>query len=651
MLACRRSSVLAIVLSSLSAGPLLAQEERQEPPQEEQVAQAQDSIANQQARNCDLTWRPTSNETTGTRVREMGEAFTIYVSGGMIWTCGTATMEADSAVKYDLAGRVELFGNVKYRDSIRTLDSETLTYFEIADLIVAEGDVHLRRLSSGSTLDGPRIQFLRAVTGVDQATIATGRPHMVLYPSEDGTGTPFEVDADSTVFVGEQEARVFGNVDVARPDLKAGADSAYLQMDDGSGVMYGEPWLEGEDFDLSGDTIRIAFDEGSLQSVNSIGHAEAAGESFEVLSEEILVHVEDEDVSDVWAFGAGRSMALSGDQRLYGDSLRFVMTASELDSIISVGRAAAVQVQQGETMDLPLLPLDSLAREPEARADSSATIGPGAPPDSAAAAEEPEMPPDSAAAAADPGPPPAQADRIPEPRLEVSDQANWVAGDTLYAIFERPEDPAVADSTAPAVPVSVTDSIAESITSVAPADSTSDAKLERIRVAGNARSFYATIRDTISTSRASRNYLLGSAIEVVFKDGEPERVFGEMAIGVYLDPMEASAGMLDPGASAAPEREVPDLPVTPPPGGPPVVSDSTAADSVSVPPSPADTVRADSVTADSTRRATAGTSNDAVAAPVATAHNPSSKAGAEEKLARGVIRGRRRDRGRVKGRQ
>ena len=308
---------------------------------------------------------------------------------------------------------------------------------------------------------------------------------------------------------------------------------------------------------------------------------------------------------------------------------------------INTAISAIMELVNAAFRYLETVPDSAAAVDLETAPDSVAAVEAGleagleSPPDSFMEAGF-ESPPDSGSVAVE------QDSRIPEPRLEVSDRANWVAGDTLYAIFLRPEDPAVQDSTAPAVPLSVTDSIAQSVTPAPPADSTSDAKLERIRVAGNARSFYATVRDTTTSSRASRNYLLGSVIEVVFKDGDPERVFGEKAIGVYLDPMEASAGALNP---AEPARFVPDEPMA---GEQPVVSDSTRADSVIVEPPPADTVRADSASAVSTGGKAGSLSIHSVGVPVGI-RNPEMMAQATVP-GRGSLRGRCRESSRVQGR-
>jgi hypothetical protein len=592
--------------------------------------------------NCTLIWEPTTADTRSVSLREGQDAYVTHVSGGMLWTCGTATMLADSAVKYDLARRVDLIGSVRYRDTIRTLESGFLTYFELDDRVVATDSVHLTRLGDGSTLTGPRVEFLRAITGVDAETIATGRPHMVLYPEGDDPGPPFDVDADRTIFAGEEEARAFGDVIITRPDLHAESDSATFRVPDGTGMLYGSPWVEAENITLRGDTIRTHFEENVLRNVGAIGQAHAQGESFEVRSEQIDVAVEDEEVDAVWAHGDGLAEAISGDQHLYGDSLRFAMFEGQLDTINAVGRAAAIQgqgparfdqeaaadsgIESGEDPPAELgAQLDPVvadtARAPDPAAEDSVRLPDPVVADTARApdpaAEDSVRLPDPVVADTARAPDPAAEDsvRLPDPitadtigvagqpspepaeeappeegtgaqtapstargeadesvsqqaaadttsdaeskrpddgprlQLPTDDDSNWVTGDTLYAIFERepraaepsPPDsvmfgPTLSDSgiTVPAA--------ADSAAAVADPDSAANPVLEQLIVIGNARSLYAQVRDTTASAGPSRNYMIGLRIDIFFRDGEPERVEGIDAIGLYLEPLEPTEG-------------------------------------------------------------------------------------------------------------
>ncbi|MCG8468095.1 MAG: hypothetical protein MJB57_07765 [Gemmatimonadetes bacterium] len=596
--------------------------------------------------NCTLTWASLTPETFGTAVRDGPTAHTTYVSGRMLWTCGTATMEADSAVKYDRLRRVDLIGNVSYQDSIRTLRSRLLTYFEIDDLVVADDDVVLVRLVDGSRLTGPHVEFLRAVTGVDEQTTATGRPHMTFYPeSEDDAESqePFEIDADRAHFAGEDEARFHGDVVLERSDIRAEADSAYLTRHDGVGVMWGDPWFEAEEVRLEGDTIRFRSEDEELREVHAEGSGFASGEQFEIRSELIDIALEAEEIEEVWSHGEGISEALSGAHLLYGDSLRFVMRRSEIDTVYAVGDAVGIQGDSTAAADglrgVPTPdpsaapnPIDPTAMGPES--DSTIVEGDDAASDTAGVAPpatEPIAPgdpvegppggepaaliesvlasvevPDSSVALGRPGierdddpSPGSDASGHAGPPLSVDGDTNWARGDTLIAVFERPEeigadslatgDPSMpgaelpvesdtlvavagttvagpenppivsaAASTEPAreaddIPLPPVGELVDVTPNATPAaDSTSDPIMEIMTALGNASAFFRQVRDSSATERPSRGYMIGDTIHLFFEEGEPANVRGINAIGIYLEPEEAVEGAspVDPAASA-----------------------------------------------------------------------------------------------------
>jgi len=202
---------------------------------------------------CSLRWSPLEADTRSVTNRDQAGAHVTVLSGRYLWTCGNATMEADSAIKRDGPRQVELFGAVVYEDSIRTLQSERLLYFQLSDFIIAEGNVELVRLTDRSTLVGPRVEFLRAVSGVDAVTTAPERPTVTFYPTNTESPEPFVVESETAIFAGEDEARFYGDAVINRSDLSARADSALLTRTDGLGVLWGGPWIEAEGVRLEVD--------------------------------------------------------------------------------------------------------------------------------------------------------------------------------------------------------------------------------------------------------------------------------------------------------------------------------------------------------------------------------------------------------------
>lgn len=494
---------------------------------------------------CTLTWAPIAPNTR-TQVLRRGLSHVTYVSGRYRWTCGTATMVADSTEKYDARHQVELIGNVLYTDSIRTLRSNFLTYHEIEDLVEARGEVELVRFLDGSRLVGPRVRFLRAVTSVDAQTIATGRPHITFYPEDPENEEPFEIDADQAEFAGENEARFHGDVMLERTDVLAEADSAFLTREDGWAVMWGRPKIETKEISLRGDTIRFYSQDEELKEVSVVGAAFASSAQFQVRSEMIDIELEEEEVQQVWSYGKGLSDALSGDHLLIGDSLHFVMFEKQIDSVVAVGSALAIQ---GDSAGLAaeLAPIQTMA---ERMSVDSVTIEEEKP--SVEVQEHTEM--DSTETSSDLIDGNAAFVQEPvigivTPQPSVDGSTDWVRGDTLIAVFERldrnlsgpltvVEDRASPDSVnATFQEVSV--DLAEE--EVEAPEAAADPAMERLVAIGQASSFYRQVRDSTLTDQPSRNYMMGTRIDVFFENGEPATVRGENAVGIYLEPEEAVA--------------------------------------------------------------------------------------------------------------
>ena len=498
------------------AGSLDAQEPDSVPPREG-IAPA--------VGECVLRWRPLESDTRSVTNRDVVGEHVTYLSGRYLWTCGSATMQADSAIKRDGPHQVELFGRVVYEDTIRTLRSDRLLYFQLSDFVIAEENVELERIVDGSTLTGPRVEFLRAVSGVDAFTTAPGRPTVLFFPEQGESREPFVVEADAVVFAGEDEARFAGNAVITRSDLNARADTAYLTREDGVGLMWGEPWIEAEGIRLEGDTIRFHSERDELQAVHALGGGYAAGENFDVRAEVIDIALDNQEVENVWAYGEGVGEAASGSHVLYGDSLHFVMYRSRIDTVYAVGEAVAIQ---RDTAFEALAVMEESAEEAgETDAEPGDEREPGEPGEGGEEGEvEEEADPEGDAEGDEEADPEGDAEDEGEgPELALDGSMNWSRADTLVAVFERP-DPVAADPAA--------------VGTAGAADSAFAAEptMSRLELLGGASALYRMVRDSIATSTPSRNYLVGTRIGVSFEEGQPVAVTGEHAIGVYLEPRE-----------------------------------------------------------------------------------------------------------------
>lgn len=452
-------------------------------------------------RSCTLVLFPGSDSTRMVSHRVGPDQYVTHVGGGLRWTCGSARMVADSGIKYDREDELRMIGSVDYRDSVRTLTSDSLTYWQDEDRIVAYGRVRLVRLASKSVLSGPRIEFFRSGGG-RQRTVATGRPHLTVRDTT-GKGPAAEFDADRMVFLGEEEARMSGHVRIERGKTRARADSAVYLARAHEGRLLGSPEVTSEDFRLGGNVISAVIDSGHVRSIRSRGGAEASGQSFRLFADGIDARVADEKIDRLWAHGQRPALALSPPYRLDGDSLVFAFRGGDIDSLISIGSSSAVEV--GDTI-----------------ADTLGAASRGSPP-----------PPEAG-------------------------EQNWVRGDTLQLAFARPDTGTTADSTgAPADTTTRRSAAAPEPGAGATAGAGADTaaavdttaigdtgsasagrrrQLRQIRAAGSARAYYLVPRDSADGGGKAKNYLVGREIVVFFANGDAQRVEGRQSIGVFLDP-------------------------------------------------------------------------------------------------------------------
>ncbi len=454
------------------------------PPLAAALALAAGGAAAQEApggpRACTLVLEPATDSTRSTTVEVADGQYVTHVGNGLNWTCGDARMYADSAVKYDREQRLKAVGSVDYRDSLRTLTADTLTYHESDDRLVAEGDAELQRRDRAAALAGPRIEFRRLASGAERRTVATGRPRLTVRGglSAGDTAGSTEIDADRIVLAGREEVRTRGDVVIRRPDVTARADSAFFLLDAGRGRLYGSPEVTGRSFTLTGRTIETGFAEGELDAVEARDSARATGEGFELLADTIRARLAERRIERLWAHGGSRSVALAPPYRLSADSLAFRFREGRLDTLRALEGAEAVEVGD----------------------------------------DRPDRP------------------RDPMP-LAVGERS-WLAADTLILSFARDgeegsgEEGAGGDGGGPGTPAD---------TAGADEGGEESTRVRRVRALGSARAYRVLEPREGGADGPSLHYQRGRVIVIDFEGGEAARVRGEQAIGVHLDPMAGAA--------------------------------------------------------------------------------------------------------------
>ena len=287
------------------------------------------ALSAQEGRKC--VFRIVSIGDTGRRVPTT-DGTNYYAGGGVHLTCaGTSiSMKSDSVAAY--AGRiVQFIGNVHYRDSTVTMDADNGTYYKDGERWEARGKVRTVNLATGSTMNGPSLDYLRAVKGVrDTVEIyAIGRP-TIHYIPKDSTGAktePYVIVGDRVREKGEDEVWAGGKVTIDRSDLTAHGDSLWLRTGkDGKGAMIGgKPALRGfgkDTFDLKGLRIDFTMNEKDLTGVVASDSAHAVTGDVDLTGDTVSIALQEKKAELTRAWGhTRRPVGIAGDYELRGDSL------------------------------------------------------------------------------------------------------------------------------------------------------------------------------------------------------------------------------------------------------------------------------------------------------------------------------------------
>ena len=198
---------------------------------------------------------------------------------------------ADSAVHYDASRFYQLFGHVLFENTEVHLQSGEAQYYEDAGRIAAQQAVRLLRKADSTVVTGENLEYLQ-VTSVrtqERLTVTGGRPHAVLYPRSQGSGSsdsvqalPYEVDADRIFVLGDQHFQANGTVEIQRGDLDAFGESVEYNGDSGQLVLREEARVEAEAYDLVGEMIVLEIPGEEIREVIARERGVLTGQDLEI---------------------------------------------------------------------------------------------------------------------------------------------------------------------------------------------------------------------------------------------------------------------------------------------------------------------------------------------------------------------------------
>lgn len=220
-----------------------------------------------------------------------------------------------------------------YRDSIYDVMADTITYIRRTEKVEMRGAVHMLDRLTGSTMDGPYVDYFRAVKGVnDTATVlAIQRPTVryitTLRPGDTTRHTPYVLIGDFLHGFGERRLRGNGAVSIDHDSLRGTGDSLWIDRDTvaTTRLMGGTArlWRRGADsFMVRGREVRLVFAHDSLRDLHAFVDADVSRAASDVSGDTVTIAFVHEKVdrTDAWAHKAPAKMHASGYD-VTGDSV------------------------------------------------------------------------------------------------------------------------------------------------------------------------------------------------------------------------------------------------------------------------------------------------------------------------------------------
>jgi hypothetical protein len=276
---------------------------------------------------------------------------TNYFAGGNVQLSCRGTkiaMQSDSVAAYG-GNVVQFIGRVKYRDSTLTMDADRGTYHKNRERWEARGNVTTENLSTGSTLTGPALDYLRVVKGVRDTLemYATGRPRIQYFPTDSGgkSAEPYVIVGDRVRFKGDDQIFAGGKVTVDRSDFTSRSDS--LRLDTGAGsdgtLIGGRPVLRGlgpDSFSIAGNRIDLQLDQRDLTYLLAKGQRLAVSREWDLVADTIALDINQRQLEQTLAWGAAvRPSATSESYAMKADSLALDTPGQKLQEVRGYGKA------------------------------------------------------------------------------------------------------------------------------------------------------------------------------------------------------------------------------------------------------------------------------------------------------------------------
>lgn len=376
-----------------------------------------------------------------------GKYFT-YLGGGVFGKCRgqDITLQADSAESYDQSQLYILIGNAKYKEPRVTINSQRATYFRSEERVLMEGDVKAV-MKSGATMVGPKAEYFRAVRGIRTSPklVAQGRPQLTF------------VETDSA-------GKAQPPTKLVAQEIIAEGDSIF--------IGHGRVILDRSDVVATGDSAYLNNNKQFSRLLKNPKIESKGSQPFTLTGTIIDLYGSARMLDRIVSIDSAR--ATSKDLLLVSDTLDLRMQENKLQRAFAFGPGGA----------------RATTPERDITADSLDVVMPNQRIRELRAIRR------------------AYAESDPDSTKVVSDERDWLRGDTIIARFD----------------------------SLAASDTTSKPQVKDILASGTASSYYQVPSNSGDKNKPGINYVRGRQIHIDFTKGEVQTVtVSDSVSGVYLE--------------------------------------------------------------------------------------------------------------------
>jgi lipopolysaccharide export system protein LptA len=435
--------------------------------------------AQEAAKPCELIITGIARGRDTTRIRAVTTASggrDTYIGGGVDATCaGTGNrLLADSAEHFTERGVLILYDNVRYSEPRMSMVADRMFYHTFDERVVAEGNVS-GKSAGGTRFSGPQFEYFRPAEGLRDLPywIATGRPFVRMSPTE---ARPSDAPPPTTV----------------EDSTDLTADWVY-SINDSLLYASGQVVIERTDMRATSDSATI---DNGIEFARLLRDPHVVGKSERPFAlDGIVIDVWSKDRALQRVVAAGEAQAVSDSMTLTSDTVDLRFAEQKIEQIFVFGTRAIADADaqriEADSMDI---------RSPGQRLEELRAVGR------------------------------AKAWSLVDTTRVVTDERDWISGDTIRAQFETFTDSAGAERS----------------------------RMREVIATGTARSFYQLPPSNGERGAPNISYNRGRQITVRFEAGDMSTVtVSEAASGIYLEAVTlppADTARVDTTRTAPPAR-------------------------------------------------------------------------------------------------